>query len=61
MILTRFVQRYDLKQWKEGREMEEIKRAWMMVGLFVLCLFAFGWADKGGEKKEGPSIKELVE
>jgi len=41
--------------------MEEIKRAWMMVGLFVLCLFAFGWADKGGEKKEGPSIKELVE
>jgi hypothetical protein len=61
VILTRFVQRYDLKQGKEGREMKEIKRAWMMVGLFVLCLFVFGWADKGGEKKEGPSIKELVE
>ena len=45
--------------------MKEIKRAWMMVGLFVLCLFvlcllAFGWADKG-EKEEGPSIKELIE
>ena len=49
------------EEGKEGREMKEIKRAWMMVGLFVLCLFAFGWADKGGEKKEGPSIKELVE
>jgi len=41
--------------------MKEIKGIQVMVGLVVLCLLAFGWADKGDGKKEGPSIKELIE
>ena len=40
--------------------MKEVKRTWLMLGLVVLSLFAFGWADKGDEKKEGPSVEELV-
>jgi len=38
--------------------MKEVKRTWMMVGLVVLCLFAFGWAEE--DKQKNLSLEERI-
>jgi hypothetical protein len=43
---------------KEGKEMKEVKGTWMMVGLVVLCLFAFGWAEE--DKQKNLSLEERI-
>jgi hypothetical protein len=40
--------------------MKEAKEKWMIVGLVVLCLFAFGWAEEDKQKPLEEHIATLV-